>query len=173
MRAGDLYPLHQTNQVFHNLRDGRFEEVTLDVGEVFEASEVSRGAAFGDLDNDGDTDVVIVNSNGPTRLLLNQVGQDRPWLGLEIVGAHGPMPGAEVTVHRADGPAIWRRVHTDGSYASASDSRVLIGLGDSETVSHAIVRWPDGSTEQWTDIRARRYQTLRQGEGETVATAVE
>ena len=76
-QSGDPYPLHQTNQLFRNLGDGRFQEVTAHAGEAFSLSEVSRGAAFGDLDNDGDIDVVVVSNNGPARLLLNETGQRR------------------------------------------------------------------------------------------------
>jgi hypothetical protein len=168
IRAGDPYPLHQINQLFRNLGTGKFEEITSQAGKVFELSEVSRGAAFGDVDNDGDTDVVVVNNNGPVRLLLNQVGQDRPWMGLRAVGRGRDMLGAEVIVSRPDGPLLSRRVHTDGSYASASDPRVLIGLGQESSVSRVEVRWPDGGVEEWDGLNVGEYTTLRQGDGRPV-----
>ena len=166
LRAGDEYPLDQTNQLFHNLGGGRFEETTSLAGEVFQWSEVSRGAAFGDLDNDGDTDVVVTNSNGPVRLLVNQVGQDRPWLGLRVMDQGRDAVGAQVVVTRTAGPPLWRRVHTDGSYASASDPRVLIGLGEVTTLDRIEVRWPDGAREEWTDLELGRYTPLERGEGQ-------
>ena len=167
IRAGDSYPLRQANQLLRNLGNGAFREVTAEAGVVFESAEVSRAAAFGDVDNDGDLDVVVVNSNGPARLLLNQVGQSRPWLGLRLVAHNRDALGAQILVHRADAPPIWRHVHTDGSYASARDPRVLVGLGEGENagVSHVEVRWPDGTAERWTDVRVGEYQTLVQGEG--------
>ena len=170
IREGDPYPLRQTDQLFRNLGDGSFAEVTADAGPVFESSEVSRAAAVGDVDNDGDLDVVVVNSNGPTRLLLNQVGQDRSWLGLRLVAHNRDALGAQVTIHREGAAPIWRHVHTDGSYASARDPRVLVGMGDgaNAAVNHVEVRWPGGSTEQWTDVLVGEYQTLVQGEGEAV-----
>ena len=170
IREGDPYPLRQTDQLFRNLGDGSFAEVTTEAGPVFESPEVSRAAAFGDMDNDGDLDVVVVNSNGPARLLLNRVGQARPWLGLRLVAHDRDALGAHVTIHRQDAPAIWRHVHTDGSYAAARDPRVLVGLGDraNAAVSHVEVRWPDGSAERWTDVRVGEYRTLVQGEGEAV-----
>ncbi len=170
IREGDPYPLRQTDQLFHNLGDGTFADVTAEAGPVFESSEVSRAAAFGDVDNDGDLDVVIVNSNGPTRLLLNQVGQDQPWLGLRLVAHNRDALGAHVTIHRPGATPIWRHVHTDGSYASARDPRVLVGLGDgaNAAVNHVEVRWPDGAGERWTDVRIGEYQTLVQGEGEAL-----
>ena len=170
IRAGDSYPLRQANQLLRNLGNGAFREVTSEAGVVFESADVSRAAAFGDVDNDGDLDVVVVNSNGPTRLLLNQVGQAQPWLGLRLVAHNRDALGAQVLVHRADAPPIWRHVHTDGSYASARDPRVLAGLGDGDgaEVGHVEVRWPDGTAERWTDVRPGEYQTLVQGEGEAI-----
>ena len=172
IREGDPYPLRQTDQLFHNLGDGTFADVTAEAGAVFESSEVSRGAAFGDIDNDGDLDVVAVNSNAPTRLLLNQVGQDRSWLGLRLVAHNRDALGARVLIHRPGVPPIWCHVHTDGSYASARDPRVLtgLGLGDSANaaVSHVEVRWPDGAAERWADVRSGEYQTLVQGEGDAI-----
>ena len=165
IRVGDPYPLHQTNQLFRNFGTGKFEEITSQAGKVFELSEVSRGAAFGDVDNDGDIDVVVANNNGPVRLLLNQVGQDGPWVGVRAVGKDRNMLGAEVVVSRAEGPLLLRRVHTDGSYASAGDPRVIVGLGEASKVSRVLVRWPDGTDEEWDGIETGKYTTLHQGDG--------
>ena len=142
--------------------------MTAQAGAAFELSEVSRGAVIGDVDNDGDTDVLVVNNSGPARLLVNQVGGERHWLGLRLLGADGrrDMLGARVAVHRAGLPVLVRRVRTDGSYASASDPRVLFGLGDSSSIDRVHVEWPDGSAEQWSDLPIDRYSTLRQGSGQ-------
>ena len=168
VQAGDPFPLHQPNQLFRNLGTGRFEEVTGRAGAVFELSEVSRGAAFGDLDNDGDVDVLITNNNGRARLLINNVGHRHRWVGLRLVGGAGPrdMLGARVGVFRDDGPTVWRRASTDGSYASANDPRVLVGLGDTTTVSRIRVVWPSGQVEDWTDIPIDRWLTLTEGTGQ-------
>jgi len=173
LRAGETYPLAQPNQLFHNLGNGRFEEVSSKAGEVFDLVEVSRGAAFGDIDNDGDIDIVVGNSNGPVRLLLNQVGQARSWLGLDVRRKDGHGLGAEVVVYRSDGVAVPRRVHTDGSYASASDPRVLIGLGEAKSIDSVEVRWLDGSREIWPGIELGRYTTLRRGEGKKITAREE
>ncbi len=84
---------------------GRFQEVTEAAGAVFELSEVSRGAAFGDVDNDGDTDVLILNNSGPARLLTNQVGSGNHWMGLKLVGRPSgrDMLGARVAVLLSQG----------------------------------------------------------------------
>ena len=171
----DPYPLHQTNQLFHNLGTGRFEEVTDRAGAAFEPSEVSRGAAFGDIDNDGDIDTVVTNNNGPARLLLNAVGNRNRWLGLRMLGAvvARDMLGTRVAVIRAAGEPLWRRVRSDGSYASANDPRVLVGLGADVEVSAVRAVWPSGLTEEWTDVPLDEWSTLRQGTGVSVAASDE
>jgi hypothetical protein len=196
-RATDPFPLHERNQLFRNLGTGRFEEVTARAGAVFELSDVGRGAAFGDVDNDGDVDVLVMNNNGPARLLINHVGQRNRWVGLRLVGGLGPRPstrsagsgstvssvepstssgrpepvegrdmlGARVGVFRNEGPTLWRRARADGSYASANDPRVLVGLGSATTVPRIRVVWPSGRAEDWTDVAVGRWITLKEGSG--------
>src|SRR5436305_4990006 len=94
-QRGDPFPYAQTHQMFRNVSrsgGGRFVEVSREMGEAFQRAEVGRGAAFGDIDNDGDTDVLIVAANGPARLLVNETGSRNPWLGLRLVGRP---PGAK------------------------------------------------------------------------------
>ena len=161
------FALDQRNQVFRNLGGAGFEAATDRAGRAFELSEVSRGAAFGDIDNDGDTDVLVANAAGPVRLLLNQVGNRRHWLGLRLVDpeTRRDAVGARVAVVRPDGTTLWRRARADGSFASANDRRVLVGLGDSADVSRVRVLWPDGKVEEWTDLPTDRYTTLTRGDG--------
>jgi hypothetical protein len=146
-QAGDPYPLSQTDQLYRNLA-GKLEEVTSTAGAVFRKPGVGRGAAFGDVDNDGDTDVVAFYSNGPVRLLLNQVGERRPWIGFST-----GVPGTRIEVVRPGSPALWRRVHTDGSYASASDPRVLVGLGERSEVAAVRIHAPGGSGDRVEEHR--------------------
>jgi hypothetical protein len=169
-RQRDPFPLHQSNQLFLNRGDGRYEEITRRAGAVFALSEVSRGAAFGDIDNDGDTDIVLTNNNGPVRLLINQVGQDRPWIGVRAVLGHPGRDaiGARVGLFRAGRTPLWRRVATDGSYASANDPRVLFGLGDEPGFDRLEIHWGDGTVEEWRALEIGRYHTLRRGEGTSV-----
>ena len=167
VEAGDPHPLRQPNQLFRNLGGGRFADVTAEAGAAFALSEVSRGAAFGDLDNDGDIDVVVTNNAGPVRLLVNEVGSRNRWLGLRLVGGDPPrdMLGARVGVFRAGGPPLWRRARTDGSYASAHDPRVLVGLGSAASVERVQVVWPGGRVEEWTGLAVNQYRTLTEGTG--------
>ena len=161
------FPLQQRNLLLRNAGGRRFDDVTDRAGEVFRLSEVSRGAAFGDVDNDGDLDVAVGNGAGPVRLLVNRIGNRNPWVGLRLVG---PAPsrdllGARVEIVRGDGSRVWRRARSDGSYASAQDPRVLVGLGASPAPVEVRVTWPSGRTEAWHDVAPGRYTTLREGEG--------
>jgi len=184
-RQGDPYPLDQPNQLFWNDRGRRFVDITDRAGESFHLLEVTRGAAFGDIDDDGDVDVLTSNNQGPARLLINQVGQDRPWIGLRLVEEGGGRRkhlrdalGAQVEVTRTGGPGdsfptLRRRVRTDGSYASAHDPRILVGLGagaeapgaQSPEIREIRVRWPDGTRETFPGLTPGRYHTLRKGSG--------
>ena len=160
------FPYDQRKSLFRNLGDGTFEDVTASAGAAFELSETGRGAAFGDVDNDGDVDVVVGNDTGPVRLLVNRIGNRRHWLGLRLVGAGGrDMLGARVAVRRPGEPTLWRRARSDGSYASANDPRLLVGLGESDVRPAVEVRWPDGRRESWEAVEIDGWTTLTQGEG--------
>ena len=95
------------------------------------------------------------------------MGQRSHWIGLRLVGQVLPrdMLGARVAIVKADGSTLWRRARSDGSYASANDPRVLIGLGDSNGPPKVRVVWPDGRAESWTGVGVDRYTTLKQGIG--------
>jgi len=166
-RAGGKFPYDERNLLFRNLGNGKFEEVSKRAGPVFELSEVSRGAAFGDIDNDGDIDVLITNNNGPVRLLINEIGNRNHWLGLRLVGSREKrdMLGARVGIVLADGRTLWRRARSDGSYASANDPRVLVGLGTASQPVRVRVVWPDGRTEEWAGVTVDRWMTLTEGTG--------
>jgi hypothetical protein len=158
---GDPYPVHQTNQLFRNLGGLRFEDATAAGGPALAQSEVSRGLAAGDVDGDGDLDALLANNSGPARLLLNLAGQDRHWLGVRPVGTSGGEAlGARVEVTSAGRGVTRRRVHTDGSYASANDPRVGVGLGDLARAGRLRVVWPDGPGIAWRELAADRYVSV-------------
>jgi enediyne biosynthesis protein E4 len=166
-QRGDPFPYRMKNRLYRNTGTGRFEETTAAGGPAFDRAEVSRGAAFGDVDNDGDTDIVVTNNNGPVRLLLNQSGARSHWLQVRLQQptGNGFGLGARVGVERAGRPTLWRRVKTDGSYLSASDVRAHFGLGGSAAVDAVVVQWPDGQSERWTGIKGDRLVTLERGSG--------
>jgi len=177
LAANERFRLQQRRQLFRNMGKGRFEEVTDRAGRAFSNEDVGRGAAFGDLDNDGDTDIVIANDNGPVRVLVNNVGSRARWIGLRLVTAGEARPegralrardalGARVGIVRENGVTQWRRARADGSYASANDPRVLVGLGGTAPNSVKVrVVWPGGRIEEWSAVEANRYSTLTEGGG--------
>jgi len=168
-QQGSLYPYAQSNLLLRNNGKGRFEDVSSRAGSAFSRLDVGRGAAFGDIDNDGGVDVAIVNNSGPARLLMNNVGHRKPWIGFRMVGDkyHRDMLGTRVAVFRRDAPTLWRRVHTDGSYSSSSDPRVLFGLGDAPEITKVQAHWVSGRVEEWTGLSSGKYTTLREGSGTT------
>jgi hypothetical protein len=91
------------------------------------------------------------------------------WLGLRVVGSRAvggrDMLGARIAVVRRNGPTLWRRVRSDGSYASANDPRVVVGLGSPADPVTVRVQWPDGATAEWADLAVDRWMTLTQGTG--------
>ena len=161
VRRGDPHPLHQPNQLYRNLGAGRIEEITALAGQSFAHSEVSRGLAVGDVDNDGDADLLITNNQGPVRLLLNQSGGEAHWVGLRLrdLGLRRTLLDSRITVHTSANRELRRWARTGGSYASARDPRVLAGLGDGRA-NRIGLRRPDGKRSAWLAAPAGRYLTL-------------
>ncbi|HEU4714991.1 MAG TPA: CRTAC1 family protein [Pyrinomonadaceae bacterium] len=158
VRRDHPFPLVQPKQLFRNTGKAGFVEV---LDPELSSLDVSRGAAFGDVDNDGDTDVLVTNNNGPAKLFLNQIGNRNNWLGLRLAGKKGrDMLGAQVDVVVSANNVLRRRVRTDGSYLTASDPRALVGIGSATRVQSVRVRWPDGTVEEFRAPAINKYTTL-------------
>jgi enediyne biosynthesis protein E4 len=160
------YPHRGPRVVFRNLGGGRFEDVSARSGPGATAAHSSRGAAFGDVDNDGDVDVLVTVNGGRPRLLLNEAS-DGNWLLARLEGRADNRQGlgARVGLTTDDGVTLWRQAHTDGSYLSASDPRVHFGLGAKAGAVKVVVEWPRGAREEWRSVRANQILTLQQGSG--------
>jgi hypothetical protein len=162
VRKKDPFPLGQPDQLFRNTGKGNFVEVIDDAGAAFQLLETGRGAAFGDVDNDGDTDVLVSNNNGPARLFLNELGNRNHWLGLRFIGNNGrDMLGAKLEIVVAKDRVLRRRIRTDGSYLSANDPRVLAGLGTADRILSVRVRWPDGTLQEIEGFTVDKYTTVK------------
>lgn len=143
-QRGQAFPFKERNLLLRNRPGAAFEDITDRAGDVMKLAEVTRGAAFGDLNNDGRIDVLITNNLGPARLLLNE-STKQPSLEVAIVGP-GFGLGARIGIEREGAPILWRRVRTDGSYICASSPVVHFGLGSSKP-KRIVVQWQDSSRE--------------------------
>ncbi len=162
-RIGREIPQAEPPRVWRNRGDGRFRLVA-DPGPFFSANHVARGAAFGDLDNDGDLDAVVVLMDGRPAVLLNE-SSPRAWVRLELLGGRSRRPavGAMVEV-RAGGRVIHRQLKGGGSYLSANDPRLLIGLGAADRIESIEVRWPNGTRSTVTSPELRRTHRVEEPE---------
>lgn len=175
-RVGSVYK--QPAILFRNTGDGRFVDVTGDVEDGLSIPQPGRGAAFGDVDNDGDVDVFVLSVNGAARLLRNEAGNRSRWLRVKLVGAAREHSvgstgaprlsnrngiGARVTVWAGGRPQVGE-VRSGSSYLSQNDFRLHFGLGRNATVDSLKVRWPGGTVDRMGSISADREIVVREGE---------
>ena len=145
--------------------DGRFVEFGDGNGPYFQKDHRGRGAAFGDLDNDGRVDLVVSHLNEPVVLLRNElkVGE-KHWFGIDLRGkSHRSVTGAQVTLE-AGGQKQTRQLVGGGSFASTSDSRLVFGLSATKRIAKLTVRWPNGTEQSWEALEVDRYHRLVEGE---------
>jgi hypothetical protein len=164
--GGEADSLGQPDQMLLNQGEQGFLDVSSRLGPYFQRQDVGRGVAEGDLDNDGDTDLVVANHQGRATLLASRTGGAGSWIGFDVRERSGRAAlGARLELRFADGSVVRRTVGTDGSYACAGDPRVLVGLGTKRAPEQVWVRWVDGVSEAWSGLPAKRYATLRRGSG--------
>lgn len=156
------YTYKQQSLLFHNEKGQWFTNESDAAGADFATPIVGRGLAVGDYDNDGKMDALFVDSEGTPLLLHNQFMGSGHWLGFRLVGTKSNHDGygALVTVV-TKGLRQVRRCGTDGSYLSASDKRVHIGLGSALPIK-VTIRWPSGHTHAYPRLSTDRYVTLRE-----------
>lgn len=158
-------PYAEPNLLLRGLGGAEFEEVTPAGGTLPVLMAASRGAAFGDLDNDGGDDVVILNKDGPVHVLRNAVSQRGSWVGLDVCDARGRV-ARQALVRVEQGGRRWiRQVQPNEGYGSSHDPRLVFGLGRAAEAVRVVVRWGDGSEETFGPLGAGRYHRLTAGQG--------
>jgi hypothetical protein len=159
------YPYKSPRAVFRNLGNGVFEELIEPAGPGVAATHCSRGCAFGDFDNDGDIDVLIVNMNEPPSLLRNDLKGTLNWIKVKLEGikSNRSAIGARV-VMRYGGKTQAQALLSQSSFFSCNDPRLHFGLGNS-TVADIEVHWPNGLHEAYAKIAANQLITIREGIG--------
>jgi hypothetical protein len=151
--------------LFENTGAG-FREVAAEHGAALSRPRSGRGLATGDYDNDGDPDLLLLGIGEPPALLRNDGGNRRAWLGVRLVGQRSNRDGIGARVRvEAGGRARWKPVLGGGSYASASDVRLLFGLGGARRVDRVEVRWPSGVVQTLTDVAVNQYVTVVEAAG--------
>ncbi len=151
----------QPPQFFVNDGKGRFTEISTRAGDYFGGQYVARGLATGDLDGDGDPDVVVANNRGKPAILENAMADGASWIGFELQGSSGNSQalGAKVTVIAGDRRWI-EEVRGTSSYAAFQDLRIQIGLGRRTSIDRVEVRWPDGAVTSFDDLDVQEYHLL-------------
>jgi hypothetical protein len=159
----------QRHLLFHNLKNGKFELVPAVEGTGLAVVSVGRGAAFGDLFNDGKIDVVISNMDQAPVLLRNVNPDHHHWVELKLVGgAKSPRDAVGATVYlTADGVRQRGDVLSGGSYLSSNDMRVHFGIGDSSALEGVEIHWPSGAVEKLKLPALDRIFTITEGKGIT------
>jgi hypothetical protein len=164
-RTHPEWPHKMPRFIFRNLGGGNFEELIEEAGPGVSTPHASRGCAFGDFDNDGDLDILIVNQNEPPSLLRNDTSGGHHWLKVRLIGVKSNRSaiGARV-VARYGGRVQAQEVVGQSSYLSVSDRRLHFGLGSAQTAD-LEVRWPSGAKEVIAAVPADQLVTIREGAG--------
>jgi hypothetical protein len=168
------FPYPQPNSILRNLGNGKFEDVSAEAGPDFQVPAVHRGAAFGDLFNNGHIDVVVTALNGRLEVFRNITQNKNHWIELQLRGTRSNRMGlgARVKIVGADGAKQYNHVTTSVGYSSSSDSRVHFGLGEaSAKVNEIEIRWPSGTRQELHNVQGDRVMTIEEPGSDPVSGA--
>jgi enediyne biosynthesis protein E4 len=159
------FPAKDPRMLFRNLGEGRFEELVDQAGSVIQEPHNSRGCAFGDIDNDGDLDILIINLNEPPSLIRNDVTGSNSWLKVKLIGTKSNRSaiGGRVVVS-AGGSTQTQEVQSQSSFLSCNDFRLHFGLGGNKS-AEVKIRWPSGEWQTLTNVTANQLITVKEGSG--------
>jgi hypothetical protein len=160
------YPHRGPRMVFQGQNGTRFEDVSARSGPGATTPRSSRGAAFGDYDEDGDLDMLVMNMNEPPSLLRNETRNGNRWLKVKLVGTQSNRAGIGSTVIvTVEGRRQAQAVLSQSSYYSHDDLRLHFGLGPARAAEKVEVRWPNGGVDVVKDVTPNRVLTVREGSG--------
>ena len=158
----DYVFFRQENLLYEN-REGSFRECSSEAGAWSQVRDLSRGAAFGDLDNDGDVDIVVTNNGGPVNLLRNDANNRNNWLLIRLEGVESNRNGLGARLRvQVGGRALHREIQRAASYLSSHDPRVHLGLGGSDVAELVEIHWPSGILQSLRNVRANQILTVRE-----------
>ena len=150
----------------HNNHDSTFTEVSAEFGTVLTENRVSRGVAFGDIDNDGDIDLLIADLDGPPQLLRNDGGNANNSILIKLVGVKSNRDGIGARVAVVSGDLTETdEVRSGDSYLSQSDLRLHFGLERRAKIDQIQVRWPSGTVDKISGVAANKIVTIKEGQG--------